>query len=190
MLLRLFVWLFKRNGWKALGPGIPADIKKCVLIAAPHTSNWDFVYSMAALRIYGIRTSFLAKKELFRWPLKKMFTSLGGIPVVRSKSMRLVDLTIQQFKEHDELKLMISAEGSRKRVEKWKSGFYHVALGAKVPIFMAYLDYKKKEAMISEAFYPTGNPQADAAVIRKFYTGVTARFPEKFNLDAIKLEVK
>ena len=93
MILRLFIWLFKHNGWKIEG-GIASDIKKYVLIAAPHTSNWDFVYSMAALKLFGISINFLAKKELFRWPLKKVFLNMGGIPVERTKNTRMVDATI------------------------------------------------------------------------------------------------
>ncbi len=189
MILRLFIWLFKHNGWKIEG-GIASDIKKYVLIAAPHTSNWDFVYSMAALKLFGISINFLAKKELFRWPLKKVFLNMGGIPVERTKNTRMVDATIKKFGERDELKLMISAEGSRKKVEKWKTGFYHVALGARVPVFMAYLDYERKVAGISDPFYPTGNRITDVAIIKTFYKNRKAKYPELFNLEAIRLDEK
>ena len=190
MMLRFFVWLFKRKGWVIEGIGIPKDVKKAVIIAAPHTSNWDFVYSLAGLKLYGINFNYMAKKELFKWPFKKLFTSLGGIPVERSKNTRMVDAIIQLFSKRAELKLMISSEGSRKRVEKWKTGFYYVALGAKVPIFMAYLDYERKVAGMSEAFFPTGDLAKDAQTIKNYYSGRVAKFPELFNIDAIKLEEK
>ena len=90
MILKIFIWLFKRNGWKAEGIGIPAGIKKAVIIAMPHTSNWDFVYAMAAIKIFGINLNYLAKKELFRWPIKKVFVSTGGIPVERKKNTELI----------------------------------------------------------------------------------------------------
>lgn len=186
MMIRFFVWLFKCKGWVIEGIGIPAEIKKAVIIAAPHTSNWDFVYSLAGLKLYGINFNYMAKKELFRWPFKKLFVSLGGISVERSKNTRMVDATIKQFDERDELKLMISSEGSRKRVEKWKTGFYYVALGAKVPIFMAYLDYERKTAGMSEAFYPSGDAIKDAEVIKNYYKNRVAKFPELFNVDAIR----
>ena len=188
MILRIFIWLFKRRGWKIEGKGIPATIKKCMIIAMPHTSNWDFVYAMAAIRMFGIKLNYLAKKELFRWPIKKLFLNTGGIPVERKKNTRMVDSMIRKFKELDNLILIIPAEGTRKRVEKIKSGFYHVAIETGVPLCMAYLDYETKTAGFSEPFFPSGDPIADAAVIKDFYRNKKGKHPQDFNLDAIKLD--
>lgn len=153
----------------------------------PHTSNWDFVYGMAAREAFNLKLNYLAKKELFRWPIKKLFTSTGGIPVERKKNTRMVENMILKFRELDRLFLVIPAEGTRKRVDKIKSGFYHVARSAEVPIIMAYLNYSEKSAGFSEPFYPTGDKNKDAAVIKNFYRDKIAKFPEKFNLDAINL---
>ncbi len=189
MITTLFVWFFKRKGWKITGKGIPAEIKKAVIIAMPHTSNWDFVFAMAAVRLFNIKLNYLAKKELFRWPIKNLFLNTGGIPVERKKkNTRMVDMMISKFKELDRLILVIPPEGTRKRVEKIKSGFYHVALTAGVPVYMAYLDYEKKTAGFSEPFFPTGNKQADAAVVKEFFRDKKGKFPELFNLEAIKFD--
>ncbi len=183
----LFAFWFKLKGWKA-GESIPAGIKKCVVIAAPHTSNWDFVYSLAAGHILGVQVHYLAKKELFRFPLKGMLVRTGGIAVARNRNSNLVNSIIQLFKEKDELKLMIPAEGTRKRVEKWKSGFYHVALGAGVPVFMGYLDYKNKIAGYGPQLILSGDKEKDAAIIKNFYSDKTAKYPELFNLEAIHFD--
>jgi 1-acyl-sn-glycerol-3-phosphate acyltransferase len=185
MVLRFLSWMFRRGGWR-LGPNIPGDIKKCVIIAAPHTSNWDFVYALGALHLFGVRVRYLAKKELFKFPLKAILTSTGGIPIDRSKSSGMVDAAVQQFKSSDELALMIAGEGTRGKVEKWKSGFYHVALGAGVPLMLAYLDYAKKEAGFGEPIYLSGDKEKDAALIRSFYADKTAKYPENFSLDSIR----
>jgi 1-acyl-sn-glycerol-3-phosphate acyltransferase len=185
MVLRFLSWIFKQKGWR-LGPTIPRDIKKCVVIAAPHTSNWDFVYAMGALHLFGIPVKYLAKKELFTWPLKWVLSSTGGIPIDRSKNTGMVDAAIQKFNETPELVLMIAGEGTRGKVEKWKSGFYHVAIGAGVPLMLAYLDYAKKEAGFGTPIYLSGDKEKDAALIRAFYEDKTAKFPENFSLDTIK----
>jgi 1-acyl-sn-glycerol-3-phosphate acyltransferase len=185
LLVRLFTLWFKLKGWKT-GEAIPAHIKKCVVIAAPHTSNWDFVYSLATAQLLGVKVHYLAKKELFRFPLRGLLLGTGGIPVTRNRSNNLVDSIITLFKEKEELKLMIPAEGTRKRVDKWKSGFYHVALGAGVPVFMGYLDYKAKVAGYGPELTLSGDKVKDAATIRSFYSDKTAKYPELFNLDAIR----
>ncbi len=187
LMLRLFAWWFRLKGWKT-GEPIPPHVKKCVVIAAPHTSNWDFVYSLATAQIMGLKVGYLAKKELFRFPLKGLLFRTGGIPVTRSRQTNLVASIIQLFAEKEELKLMIPAEGTRKRVDKWKSGFYHVALGAGVPVFMGYLDYKNKIAGYGPQLVLSGDKEKDAAIIRDFYSDKTARYPELFNLDAIRFE--
>jgi len=122
------------------------DVKKCVVIGAPHTSNYDFPIAIAALDIMGIKKKYLIKKELFRFPYAILFKATGGIPIVRSKHTRMVDSIINMFDKRKEFVVLIQPEATRSRVDKWKTGFYYVALGAKVPIALGYLDYAKKEA--------------------------------------------
>lgn len=186
-LFRIFAWWLRIKGWKT-AEAIPPSVKKCVVIAAPHTSNWDFVYSLGAAHIMGVRLRYLAKKELFSFPLGWVMRATGGIPVIRSRNTKLVDTIIQLFRTNDVLTLMIPAEGTRKRVEKWKSGFYHVALGAGVPVYLAYLDYEKKIAGFGKEVVMSGDRERDAAVIRDFYKDKVARYPELFNLDAIRFD--
>jgi len=186
-MLRLFAWWFRWKGWK-VGKSIPNDIKKCVVVAAPHTSNWDFVYAMAALHLMGIRVRYLAKKELFKFPLKSLLLGTGAIPVERSKNTGMVDNIVAAFAQHDELVLMIAGEGTRKRVNKWKSGLWFVADKTGVPIMPAYLDYSKKEAGFGPPVYTTGNMETDADKLRAFYADKTGRFPELFNLEGVRFK--
>lgn len=185
MLTKLFVIWFKIKGWK-VGGTIPSEIKKCVVIAAPHTSNWDFVYSLATFRILGLPVNYLAKKELFKFPMTGLLRATGGIPVIRSKSQNLVETIVEKFNESEHLYLMIPAEGTRKRVEKWKSGFYYAAVGAKVPILMGYLDYKNREAGFGPVLYPSGDIDKDLNLIKDFYRKMTGKNHELFNIDAVK----
>ncbi|MBX7152703.1 lysophospholipid acyltransferase family protein [bacterium] len=186
MVAKLFQWYFKMKGWKIEGE-IPSDVKKCVIIGAPHTSNWDFVYGIGALECFKMKVQFLAKKELFKFPLKNMFLKLGGIPVDRTKNQSLVDAMIDVFNRHPELKIIIPTEGTRKRVEKWKSGFYHLALGAKIPVALGFLDYKRKKAGFGPTVMLTGEIERDMDAIRAFYQNITGKIPENFNVDAIRI---
>jgi 1-acyl-sn-glycerol-3-phosphate acyltransferase len=183
---KVFIWLFQLNGWK-MDVNLPPGYEKCVVIAAPHTSNWDFLYSMAVFFKLNIPVRFLAKRELFKWPLKGILLKVGGMPVQRNKSKKLVDEMIELFNQRDELMLMIPAEGTRGWVRRWKSGFYHVALGANVPVLLGYLDYKKKVAGFGPLLYMTGNPETDAESIKNFYRNIQGRYPEKFNLEGLVL---
>ncbi len=184
---KLFVWLFKLNGWK-MDVNLPLGYERCVVIAAPHTSNWDFLYSMAVFFKLHIPVRFLAKKELFRWPVKGILESVGGMAVQRNKSDRLVDEMIDLFNTHEHLMLMIPAEGTRGWVKRWKSGFYRVALGANVPVLLGYLDYEKKIAGFGPLLYMTGNAIVDAGNIKAFYRNIKGKHPEKFNLDGLILK--
>ena len=184
---RLFVWLFKIQGWK-IDANLPAGHEKCVVIAAPHTSNWDFLYSLAVFFKLKIPVRFLAKKELFVWPIKGLLKNMGGIAVQRSKKSNLVDDIIAMFSHEKELMLMIPAEGTRSSVARWKTGFYHVALGANVPVLLGYLDYDKKIAGFGPLLQMTGNPVTDAGMIKDFYRNIKGKHPEKFDVEALVLE--
>jgi 1-acyl-sn-glycerol-3-phosphate acyltransferase len=177
-LCRLYLRLI---GWKTASV-LPASVKKCVLVAAPHTSNMDYPISLATLYAHGMRVRFLAKKSLFRFPLGLVMRATGGISVDRSKHNNLVEAMIDMFRTSDELILMIPVEGTRSYVKEWKSGFYHTAIGAGVPIVMGYLDYGKKVAGFGDLFHPTGDFEKDLKEIQTFYRQFQARYPEKSSL--------
>ncbi len=168
-------------GWR-IGSTLDPAIRKCVLVGAPHTSNMDYPITLATLYAAGVRVRFLAKKSLFRFPLGILMRATGGIPVDRSRHLNMVDTMINMFVQHNDLILLIPVEGTRSYVKEWKSGFYHTAIGAKVPIALGYLDYGRKEAGFGKLFYPTGDYQKDLAAIQDYYRQFKARYPEKSSL--------
>ena len=175
-------WLIlKTLGWHTAG-GIDKYFKKGVIIAAPHTSNWDFPIAMSALQLMGIPVRFLAKKELFKGFVGWIMRQLGGIPVDRSRHSSMVEAMAHTLAEADELIVLIPPEGTRSAVSEWKSGFYHVARLSGVPIFPAYLDYGKKEAGIWQPFYPTGYFDADMERIKNLYAAVTPKISANWHL--------
>jgi 1-acyl-sn-glycerol-3-phosphate acyltransferase len=177
-LSRLYLKLI---GWK-IGSRLDPAIKQCVLVAAPHTSNYDYPIALATLYACGVSVRFLAKESLFRFPLGVLMKASGGIPVDRSKHHNMVDAMVNMFKHSEELILMIPAEGTRSFVKEWKSGFYHTAIGANVPIVLGYLDYGKKIAVFGDLFHPTEDYQKDLAAIQDFYRQFTARHPQRSSL--------
>ncbi|MEO0000608.1 MAG: hypothetical protein RL766_654 [Bacteroidota bacterium] len=187
MITRLFIFLFKMRGWKIVGT-VPPHIQKAVVIAAPHTSNWDFVYALAVFRQLKLKMRYLIKKEVNFFPLSILLKNTGAIPVERSKKHNLTDQIVGLFQAHDEIFIAIPAEGTRKRIEKVKSGFYYAALKAGVPVLPGYLDFKKKEGGFGEPIWFTGNKEEDMQKIRNFYAGKTGKYPEKFNLEAFKID--
>ena len=169
---RFILWIL---GWKIVGN--TPKISKYVIIAAPHTSNWDFVIGRSFGYILGFKAKYLAKEELFKWPFKWFFLLTGGIPVKRDKKNNLVDFTCKLFLENSELVLAIAPEGSRKKVDKWKTGFYFIALKSKVPIVLSFMDYSKKEAGIGEIIYPSGDFNKDMLKIQEFYEDISPKIP-------------
>jgi 1-acyl-sn-glycerol-3-phosphate acyltransferase len=186
MFKSFFKLWFRLAGWKIKG-GIPPEIKKCVLVAAPHTSNWDFVWGMGGLAEFNYDVKYLAKKELFRFPIKGMLLKLGGMPVDRSKHNRLTDAIVDLFNQHEKLIVLFPPEGTRSAVSKWKTGFYHVAVQAKIPIILGYVDYKNKIAGIEKVIYPSGDIKADFELIRDFYKNFHPKIPKNFSLPDINL---
>jgi 1-acyl-sn-glycerol-3-phosphate acyltransferase len=183
-LLRLFAWYFKFRGWKIKGQ-IPADIHKCVIIAAPHTSNWDFVFSLGALKLLGYKVNYMVKQELFIFPFSILLKRSGGIAIDRKKNNNVVDEMVASINNSSHIFLMLAAEGTRKRVDKWKSGFYYVAQKAKVPICTGFLDYAKKEAGFGPVITITENSAEDLAKIKSFYSTISPCIPENFNVEGI-----
>ena len=161
---------------------IPKE-KKYVLAFAPHTSWTDFAIGKCALAAMGVKATILMKKEFFFFPLGALLKHIGGYPVDRKHHQNLTDKIAEFIKEKDEIVILIAPEGSRKRVETWKRGFYHIALKAGVPIGLAYLDYNSKKGGIGKIFYPTGDYEADLKEIQKFYSGMKGRRKGRFALE-------
>ncbi len=178
ILSKLIYFIF---GWKAEG-GVPKEITKAVFIIVPHTSNWDFYIGRLYCWIHRIPIKLLIKKEAFIWPLGWLLKKAGGIPVNRQKASSKVVQIVNMFKEYDPMLLGITPEGTRKLRKKWKMGFYHIAVEANVPILLSYIDYKRKVAGVGPPFYPTGDAEKDMMEIEKFYKGVSAKYPDQFNL--------
>lgn len=185
-MLRLFAWFFKISGWKIKGQ-IPDHIKKCVIIAAPHTSNWDFVYSLGALHILGYKVNYMVKQELFFFPFSILLKKSGAIAIDRKKSNHVVDEMVSKISKVNHMFLMLSAEGTRKRVDKWKSGFYYVAQKANLPICTGFLDYAKKEAGFGPVIHVSHNTEKDLDTIKSFYSSITPKIPQNFNANGIKI---
>jgi 1-acyl-sn-glycerol-3-phosphate acyltransferase len=157
--------------------------KKYVLIFAPHTSWTDFVVGKIALTGIGIHTTFLMKKELFFFPFGNYLKYIGGYPVDRKNAQKLTDSLATYIKEREQIALIVAPEGTRRYVEVWKRGFYHIAQKAEVPIALAYLDYNKRKGGIGPVFYPTGNYEADLQEIQRFYCGMRGKKKGRFNLE-------
>lgn len=177
---RLFaIFYFWVSGWK-ITQGPPPELKKCVLLAAPHTSNFDFVYGRFGATILRMRTRFLIKKEAFKWPLGWLVKQAGGIPVDRRKNNKIIEQVAELFNENDSFFLMVTPEGTRKLVKKWRRGFYAIAMEAKVPIGCVYLDYRKRQVGLGLVLHPTGDFDKDIKVIQEFYRDKAARHPDRF----------
>lgn len=164
-------------GWKVVGT-IPFELKKCVLIAVPHTSWWDFFLGIFSRGILDMEINYVAKKELFVFPFNYFFTWTGGTPLNRQKNENKVDTIAKIFQEKEVFRLAIAPEGTRKKVSEWKTGFYYMALKANVPIIPVAFDYGKKQVVYHAPFYPTGNIDADIKILETYYVGVVGKKPE------------
>ena len=153
---------------------------KCVMIAAPHTTNWDFVVTIAMARVSGISIKFLGKASLFRPPLGWFMRAVGGVPVQRESAGGMVASLAAEFTTRDELHLIVPAEGTRSKTEYWKSGFYRIALEADVPVLCAFVDGPRRTGGFGPAFHLTGDVRADMDRIREFYAGKEGLKPGKF----------
>ncbi|MEW6674201.1 MAG: lysophospholipid acyltransferase family protein [Thermodesulfobacteriota bacterium] len=173
----LAIIFLKFAGWKV--QGARPDIPKYVMIAAPHTSNWDFIYALAISLVYRIDVLIMMKAAWFFWPLGPVFRWLGAMPIDRSRSHNVVAQMIAAFEGRAEMILMVPPAGTRKKVRYWKTGFYHIANGAGVPIAMGYLDYRLKTGGIGPVFHPTGDIDQDLKAIHKFYRNITGRHPHQ-----------
>ena len=162
-------------GWRVEGC-LPAGTK-AVAIAAPHTSNWDLPFMLAVSFVLGVNPSWLGKRQLFRGPFGWLMRRLGGIPVDRDRRTNLVQQVVDYFGTVDQLFLVIPPSATRKRATHWKSGFYHTARGAAVPIICTFLDYRRKVGGVGPTVVPSGDVRADMRVIREFYASITGKYP-------------
>lgn len=171
---------FKLLGWKLVGNVTMSKdtVKKAVLIGAPHTSNADFFIALLLRKIVGIKSNFIGKKELFVWPFGYYFRSIGGAALDRTPGQNKVQAIAKLFETRDEFRLALSPEGTRKKVEEWKTGFYYIAKAANVPIIMFTFDFENKQNRISEPFYLTDDFEADLKYIKGFFAGVKGKIPE------------
>tara|TARA_B110000003_G_scaffold53347_1_gene53122 strand:- start:73751 stop:74290 length:540 start_codon:yes stop_codon:yes gene_type:complete len=166
-------------GWKLAG-NFPKQLKKYVIIAAPHTSWQDFPIAILARNSSKTKINFIGKNSLFIGPSGFVFSLLGGTPVDRSKRTNMVDAIVDIFNSKEEFRLAISPEGTRKKVSAWKTGFYYIAKGAKVPIVMAALDFENKQIKISKPYDTTESKEKDFEYFNSFYKGVKGKHPELF----------
>jgi 1-acyl-sn-glycerol-3-phosphate acyltransferase len=174
--------ILKLAGWRVVGePPRP----QCVLIGAPHTSNWDFVFALLAFWSLEIDCRWVGKHTIFRPPFGWLMRQLGGIPLNRTTTSDFVPDVVAWFKREPDLTLCIAPEGTRSRKDHWRSGFYWIAHGAGVPIGLGFLDYEKRVGGIGETIMPTGDIEADMERIRGFYADVIGKHPE--NLSPIRV---
>jgi 1-acyl-sn-glycerol-3-phosphate acyltransferase len=162
-------------GWKV--EGVRPATPRAVLIAAPHTSNWDLPFMLAMAWVLGLRPSWLGKAELFRWPFGMLMHRLGGISIDRTERQNFVERAVGEFATRQELILVVPPSGTRSRAPHWKSGFYHIARLAGVPIVCTYLDYGRKRGGIGPVVTPSGDVRADMRRIRAVYTDVSGKYP-------------
>ena len=173
--------VMKLAGWRVEG-ALPADVGKCVLIAAPHTSNWDLPFTLMTAFVLRLNVYWLGKASIFRWPFGPLMRWLGGVAVNRSASTNMVPASAAALKAVDgAVQLIVPPEGTRDKTRHWKTGFYYIALEAQVPILLAYMDYTDKRAGLGPVFQPTGDIERDMAVIKAFYAPIRGKNATQFS---------
>jgi 1-acyl-sn-glycerol-3-phosphate acyltransferase len=174
-LSKIVLWML---GWKVIG-NFP-DFKKFIIIVAPHTSYWDFIYGQLGFYSKGKTAKIIIKKEFFKFPFKWILLKTGGVPIDRGNTLSLINQLVRLLKESDDFILTITPEGTRKKTKNWKNGFYFISEQADIPIVIGKIDYKKKELTIVGILEKTGNAEADMKKLKSYYDGVTAKYPENF----------
>ena len=180
LLAQIVFWL---SGWKISGKW-PDGLKKAVLIAIPHTSNWDILYARSAFYLMEVPVKFTIKKEVMVGPLGWLIKALGGIAIDRKRisgkrKQTYTETMIQMLKEREELVIMVTPEGTRSYASRWKSGFYHIAQGADVPVVIGFLDYKRKLAGIGPVIQPNGNLEGQMEEMKVFGRTITGKYPDQ-----------
>ena len=178
ILRPVFYWIATVSlyilGWKSKGR-IP-DIKKFVIIAAPHSSNWDFVFFLLIIFKFKISVHWMGKHTMFIWPFRRLLKRLGGIPINRTKRGNVVKTMAEAFKKSEQLIITIAPSGTREKVMTWKTGFYHIANQANVPIVCGFIDYAKKNIGVGPVFTPSGHMDSDMASIKAFYSQFSGKY--------------
>jgi len=181
-------FILSLTGWKISHTIPPLD--KCVLIGAPHTSNWDFPLTLLGLSSMGVRFNWVAKHTLFFWPLGLFLRAIGGIPVDRSQGTSFLKRIIELYGAKEKLILAIAPEGTRSRAEYWKTGFYTIAHRSGVPIGLGYIDYSKKMIGLEKVITPTGDIEKDFRIIQLYYQGKRGKYPDKQGEVRVKVRSK
>lgn len=183
-VLRAFsLGFLKLTGWQIKG-SLPPGAEKSVLIAAPHTSNWDLPYTLMVAFALRLTVYWMGKEQIFRPPFRGLMMWLGGLPVDRDKSGNLVAASVAAIQAaNGPLQLIVPPEGTRGKTRYWKTGFYYIAVGAGVPIVMAYMDYDQKVSGLGPVFQPTGDIDADMAAIKAFYAPFKGKNAHQFQAD-------
>ena len=177
------VAFLKWTGWKIEGQ-LPPGAERCVLIAAPHTSNWDLPYTLMVGFALRLNIYWMGKQSIFKPPFRSVMMWLGGIPVNREQSTNLVAASAEALQEADgPVQLVVPPEGTRSKTRYWKTGFYYIALTAGVPIVMAYMDYTDKRSGLGPVFTPTGDVERDMASIKAFYAPIRGKNADQFHAD-------
>ena len=177
LVKRAILGFYRMRGWTAVGTPPPGG--RYVIIAAPHTSNWDFVYFLGLVNELGIDANFMAKDSLFRWPMGGFMRDMGGISIDRAARRNVVNAMIAEFARRDRFALTIAPEGTRSAVQQWRTGFYHIALGAGVPLVIGMMDYAKRTGGLGPSIMPTGDYKADMQQVAEIYQSVTPKHPER-----------
>ncbi len=180
MKARISKQIMKLFGWKYTGD-LPQQ-KKAVVIAVPHTSNWDFIWGKLVFMSLSIPATILMKKEMFVFPLKYLLKFWGIVPVDRSKKGNMTEDLAKEFSKKESLYIVLTPEGSRSLRKNWKQGFYFIALKANVPIYLAEINYENKSLSCGKAFYPTGNVEKDMQTIKANYKNCKPKYPQKFSI--------
>ncbi|MCC6246986.1 MAG: lysophospholipid acyltransferase family protein [Rubrivivax sp.] len=170
--------VLRMSGWALEGP-LPSA-RRYVLIAAPHTSNWDFVFMIAMSWVTGVRLAWMGKASLFVFPFGALMRAMGGIPIRRDRRASLVEQCTERFAAEADLVLAVPAEGTRRRERTWRSGFYHIARRAGVPVVLGYLDYARRRGGLGPEVWPSGDVRADMDRVRAFYADKVGRHPGRF----------
>jgi 1-acyl-sn-glycerol-3-phosphate acyltransferase len=178
MLRALAQWILGIVGWRVVGEKPPPP--RSVIIGAPHTSNWDGVLLIFAAIVLQVNLRWLVKDSLYNSAVKPILKWSGAIPIDRSGGQNVVEQAAQVLRNGDDIHLALAPEGTRKRTDGWKSGFYYIALRAKAPIYFGFVDYKNRECGIGGHLEPSGDIEADMKILREFYETKPAKFPEKF----------
>lgn len=186
--MKLSKFIMRLMGWKIQNE-LPEGINRCVMIASPHTSNWDLLYMVCTFKILKIPFRFTIKDSWFKFPFNLFFSAIGGIPINRKPALpgeqreSMVQAMANLFEGGKELAVVVTPEGTRSFRDEWKSGFYHVASLANVPIGLGYLDYKNKIAGVGKMVFPSGNMEADLKEIMLFYKDIHPKHPARFSVD-------